>query len=57
MQSGSSPLVVGDPIKVGDFIGLVGNTGASYGAHLHLEIRIGDVPVDPFAWLSAHSVN
>jgi murein DD-endopeptidase MepM/ murein hydrolase activator NlpD len=57
MQYGSSPLAVGDTIKVGDFIGLVGNTGASYGAHLHFEIRIGGVPVDPFAWLQAHATN
>jgi murein DD-endopeptidase MepM/ murein hydrolase activator NlpD len=57
MQYGSSPLNVGDAIKVGDFIGLVGDTGNSYGAHLHLEIHIDKVPVDPFAWLQANAVN
>lgn len=56
MQYGTSPLRAGDAIKVGDFIGLVGNTGDSYGAHLHFEIRIDGVPVDPFAWLTTNAV-
>jgi murein DD-endopeptidase MepM/ murein hydrolase activator NlpD len=57
MLTGSSPLNAGDAITVGDFIGLVGDTGDSYGAHLHFEIRIGKIPVDPFAWLTANAVN
>jgi murein DD-endopeptidase MepM/ murein hydrolase activator NlpD len=57
MISGSSPLKEGDPIKVGDFIGLVGTTGASTGAHLHLEVHLDGVPVDPFAWLEANATN
>lgn len=55
MITGSSPLQPGDPIKVGDFIGLVGNTGQSYGAHLHLEIRLDGIQIDPFAWLSTNA--
>jgi murein DD-endopeptidase MepM/ murein hydrolase activator NlpD len=55
MISGSSPLVAGSEIKVGDFIGLVGSTGASTGAHLHLEVHLDGVPVDPFAWLEANA--
>lgn len=34
-------------IKAGDPIGLGGNTGRSYGAHLHFEVRFYDVPIDP----------
>ncbi len=57
MQMNSSALLVGDTIKVGDFIGLVGSTGASTGAHLHFEVRLDEVQVDPFAWLRANATN
>ena len=57
MIEGSSPIVVGQQVKVGDFLGLVGDTGVAYGAHLHFEIHIDKVPVDPFAWLQANAVN
>ena len=57
MAMDSSPIVAGEQIKVGDFLGLVGDTGISYGAHLHFEIYIDDVPVDPFEWLQANAIN
>ncbi|MBN2695298.1 peptidoglycan DD-metalloendopeptidase family protein [bacterium] len=37
----------GDQVKQGDNIGLVGNTGTSTGAHLHFEVRIKGVAIDP----------
>jgi len=55
MQYGSIQVAVGQTIGVGDMIGAVGNTGASTGAHLHLEIHLGGTPVDPFAWLQANA--
>ena len=55
MQRGSSPLSVGDVVEVGDFIGLVGNTGISTGPHLHFEVRIEGDYVDPFAWLKENA--
>lgn len=55
MQHGSTSLKVGDHIEVGDFIGLVGMTGAATGNHLHLEVHVDDVQVDPFAWLKANT--
>jgi murein DD-endopeptidase MepM/ murein hydrolase activator NlpD len=53
MQGASSPLLVGDVIKVGDFVGLVGSTGQATGAHLHFTISIGERMsyVDPFTYL------
>ncbi|WP_440695411.1 peptidoglycan DD-metalloendopeptidase family protein [Clavibacter nebraskensis] len=53
---GSLRVKAGDPVKVGQQIGQVGNTGASTGPHLHLEIRMADgTAVDPFAWLQEHA--
>lgn len=38
---------VGQQIKRGDLLSAVGNTGQSTGPHLHYEVRINNVPVDP----------
>lgn len=54
MLAGSSTLRVGDRLVVGQQVGLVGDTGQSTGAHLHLGILLdGTTPTDPFAWLTA----
>jgi murein DD-endopeptidase MepM/ murein hydrolase activator NlpD len=42
---------VGDTVKQGQLIGLVGSTGNSTGPHTHFEIRIDDNPVDPGMYL------
>lgn len=51
MQYGSLAVKAGQKVKVGDPIGKVGNTGRSYGAHLHFEIIINGSTVDPLVWL------
>lgn len=38
---------VNDYVYPGDIVGLAGNTGKSSAAHLHFEIRYGEVNIDP----------
>lgn len=43
---------VGDPVEQGQVIGLVGGTGRVTGAHLHWELWVNGVQVDPLDWLN-----
>lgn len=42
---------LGASITQGQVMGFVGNTGHSFGAHLHFEVRINGTPVDPMSYL------
>ena len=43
---------VGDMVETGQVIGLVGGTGRVTGAHLHWEVWVNGVQVDPLNWLN-----
>jgi murein DD-endopeptidase MepM/ murein hydrolase activator NlpD len=48
-------VAAGQAVKRGQVIGYVGSTGRATGPHLHYEVRIGDVPADPYKYLGTTS--
>ncbi len=59
LQTGSIPVREGTRVRAGQLIGRVGNTGRSFGAHLHFEVWVGGGwysggrPVDPLPLLQS----
>lgn len=54
MEADSHDYAVGDAVVMGDPAGRVGNTGMSFGAHLHLALRLEGEPVDPLPYITEH---
>jgi murein DD-endopeptidase MepM/ murein hydrolase activator NlpD len=44
-------VTAGQAVHRGDIIGYVGDSGRSTGPHLHYEVRINDIPVNPYKYL------
>lgn len=55
----SSKLLVheGQHVDAGQVIGLIGDTGYSFGNHLHYEVRINGVAVDPIPFMLQRGVD
>ena len=41
----------GQYVKRGEIVGLVGNSGKTTGSHLHYEVRLNEVPVNPLRYI------
>lgn len=44
---------VGEAVDAGEVVGLAGSTGHSFGPHLHFELRLAGIAVDPLPFLAA----
>lgn len=55
LEPGSITVTEGQVVKVTQTIVNVGISGASTGSHLHFELHVNGVAVDPFAWLTEHA--
>jgi len=56
MEYDSRQIQIGDTVTVGQFIGRTGNTGRSFGAHLHFEVlENGTTATDPLPWLRTYA--
>lgn len=47
----------GQLVQAGDKIALVGDTGHSFGSHLHFEVRVNGTPVEPVRFMRANGVD
>jgi murein DD-endopeptidase MepM/ murein hydrolase activator NlpD len=47
----------GDSVRKGDVIAVSGDTGLVFGDHLHYEMRVNGVPVNPIEWFDPVWVN
>ena len=45
-----APIEIGDKIKKGNPIGTLGKTGYATGYHLHWEMRVNNVAIEPMEW-------
>lgn len=56
MQWGSLRVSVGDTVAAGTPIGSEGDTGRSFGCHLHYEVQQGGIPIDPQPFMAARGL-
>lgn len=57
MPWGAQKVSVGDTVKSGQPIGEEGNTGNSFGCHLHFEVHINGTPIDPRPFMAERGID
>ena len=57
MEYGSVHLNIGDKVSRSEVIGYMGNTGESFGAHLHFEVRHNGNRIDPYPFINSDLPN
>ena len=57
MKYGSVHLNIGDSVSRSEVIGYMGNTGESFGAHLHFEVRHNGNRIDPYPFINSDLPN
>ncbi|OJX72596.1 MAG: hypothetical protein BGO91_01250 [Leifsonia sp. 71-9] len=56
IRDGGIGVTVGEVVAAGQAIAQVGSTGASTGCHLHLEVRVNGLQIDPMPFFAARGV-
>ena len=52
LRNNSICVKIGQKVKAGDKLGIEGNTGYSYGTHLHFDVQVDGEHVDPLPYLT-----
>jgi murein DD-endopeptidase MepM/ murein hydrolase activator NlpD len=48
-------VIEGQSIRQGEKVGAVGSSGRATGPHLHYEVRVGGVPINPYRFLAGRN--
>ncbi len=48
---------IGDTVMKGDELGTMGSTGLAYGVHVHFELRLDDVRINPCIYMNCEAIS